>query len=79
MAPLYSVHQQAVEQTFGQFAVRELLPAAGERDRSAGFPAPLSGRLRELDAMGTSLPVEYGGLGLDAATLLCARREQLAR
>ena len=75
MPPLFSVDQQAVQQTFRQFAVRELLPGAGERDRSAEFPAPLIGRLRGLGAMGISLPAEYCGLGLDTATQLIAIEE----
>jgi alkylation response protein AidB-like acyl-CoA dehydrogenase len=75
MPPPFTAEQQAVQQTFRTFAERELWPTASERDRSARFPDALVNRLRELGAMGISLPAEYGGLGLDTATQLIAIEE----
>jgi alkylation response protein AidB-like acyl-CoA dehydrogenase len=75
MLETWTAEQREIQRTFREFAVRELLPGARERDRSAAFPADLIGRLVQLGGMGITVPVGYGGLGLDSATQLIAIEE----
>lgn len=75
MQLLFTDEQQEIRRTFREFALRELIPGAAERDRSAEFPAGLIRRLAELDALGIALPAQYGGLGQSTATQLVAVEE----
>lgn len=69
--------QQAIYESFHDFAHREVLPGAAERDRTAEFPVTLVSRIAELGGMGISVPEAEGGLGLDTQSQLIAI-EQIA-
>lgn len=72
MSFAYSEEEAALVEVFGEFARREVLPGAAERDRTGTFPADLVARLGELDGMGISLEAERGGLGLSTKAQLLA-------
>ena len=67
-----SEEQEAIRSAFAEFARREVLPGAAERDRTGEYPAALVRRLGELDGMGISVPQSAGGLGLDTGAQLIA-------
>lgn len=67
--------QRAIRAVVREFARREVAPGAHERDASGAFPRDLVTRLGDLDAMGITVPVEDGGLGLDTMTQLIAIEE----
>jgi len=67
--------QEAIRTVFREFARKEVLPSAAERDRSGEFPANLVRRLGELDGMGISVEEGAGGLGLDTQCQLIAIEE----
>jgi acyl-CoA dehydrogenase len=69
--------QLAIREVFAEFARREVLPGAAERDRTGAFPADLVRRIGELDGMGISVAEADGGLGLDTVAQLHAI-EQIA-
>jgi alkylation response protein AidB-like acyl-CoA dehydrogenase len=71
----FTEEQQRLGETLRAFALEELVPGAGERDRTAEYPADLVDRLAELELMGITVPTEYGGLGLDTPTQLVAVEE----
>ena len=67
--------QRAIRDVVRDFARREVAPGARGRDESGAFPHDLVARLGALDAMGITVPVEDGGLGLDTVTQLLAIEE----
>jgi len=67
--------QEEMHRVIREFAHNEVMPGAGERDKSGIFPAELLQRLGKLDAMGITVPEAYGGLGLDTQTQLLAIEE----
>jgi len=69
--------QLAIREVFAEFARREVVPGAAERDRTGAFPADLVRRIGELDGMGISVAEADGGLGLDTVAQLHAI-EQIA-
>jgi short/branched chain acyl-CoA dehydrogenase len=70
--------QRMLRDTVRAFAVEEVAPAAGERDRSASFPYELVAKLGELGLLGIPFPEEYGGSGGTMLALAIAI-EELAR
>lgn len=50
------------------FTAREITPRAGELDAADEYPADIVAGMRELGLFGITVPVEYGGLGLDLLT-----------
>jgi hypothetical protein len=60
------------------FAEREIRPRAAEIDRADEFPWDLYKRMAELDLLGMTVPVEYGGSGADTVSWSVAQ-EELAR
>ena len=52
-----------------EFALREVLPTARERDRDGKFPSELFKKMGAQGLSGIKVPKEYGGLGLDWMTL----------
>jgi alkylation response protein AidB-like acyl-CoA dehydrogenase len=64
-----------LRRTLRDFARRELLPGASDRDRDAAYPADLVRRLVDLGLMGITVPEADGGLGLDTLMLLVAVEE----
>ncbi|HUZ40857.1 MAG TPA: acyl-CoA dehydrogenase family protein [Acidimicrobiales bacterium] len=67
--------QRSIRDVIRDFARREVAPGARDRDESGVFPLELVRRLGALDAMGITVPVEDGGLGLDTMTQLLAIEE----
>lgn len=57
------------------FVRAEVMPGAAERDKMSAYPENLVVRLAELDLMGLTVPVAYGGVGLDTPALLVAVEE----
>lgn len=53
--------QRLVQQTARDFAARELLPHAAERDRQERFPERELAMLAELGMMAVNIPADYGG------------------
>ncbi len=54
------------------------MPTASGYEHADAYPTPLVERMRELGLFGATIPVEYGGLGLDVATY-AGIVEELAR
>ena len=51
------------------FVRRDVAPVAAQYDRDDIYPAELVDTMREMGLFGITIPEEYGGLGLDHATL----------
>jgi alkylation response protein AidB-like acyl-CoA dehydrogenase len=54
--------------TVRRFVEREVKPVAGELEHADAYPQALVDRMKELGLFGATIPVEYGGLGLDYST-----------
>src|SRR5256712_5657703 len=54
--------------TVRRFVEREVSPVASKYEHADEYPQPLVDRMRELGLFGATIPVEYGGLGLDYTT-----------
>lgn len=74
MFELSEDHKQ-IQALARDFARSEILPGAGERDRTHDFPADLVAKLSELGFMGMFIPEEYGGAGLDVLAYVIALEE----
>ena len=70
--------QALIRDTLREFVASEVLPSAGDLDRSSEFPARALAGLAELGMLGMAIPEAYGGAGLDALTSAVAV-EELAR
>ena len=60
--------QQEILRTIRDFVDRDVLPNVSRYDHADEFPEPLVQTMRELGLFGTTIPEEYGGLGLDLTT-----------
>jgi alkylation response protein AidB-like acyl-CoA dehydrogenase len=60
--------------TIRDFAAREIAPTAPERDRERGFSLELWRQMGELGLHGLAVPVEFGGVAADIATICEAAR-----
>ena len=67
-ATALSQEQQEIVATIRDFVDRDVLPSVARYDHADEFPAPLVQTMKELGLFGTTIPVEYGGLGLDLTT-----------
>src|SRR5438128_3705850 len=65
--PVDDVTTQILE-TVRRFVEREVLPVASRYEHDDEYPHDLVERMRELGLFGATIPVEYGGLGLDYST-----------
>lgn len=74
MTELSDQHRQ-FQELIRSFARREVMPGALSRDENAEDPAGILKQLAELGATGITVPVAYGGLGLDAVTLIVTIEE----
>ena len=64
--------------TVREFVDREVVPAAPQLDRDDVYPTELVEQLGEMGFFGATIPVDYGGLGLDFVTYaMCV--EELCR
>jgi alkylation response protein AidB-like acyl-CoA dehydrogenase len=60
--------QTEILRTIRAFVDRDVLPAASRYDHADEFPAPLVETMKQLGLFGTTIPEEFGGLGLDLTT-----------
>jgi alkylation response protein AidB-like acyl-CoA dehydrogenase len=63
-----SDEQQEILRTIRDFVDRDVLPNVSRYDHADEFPEPLVQTMRELGLFGTTIPEQYGGLGLDLTT-----------
>ena len=62
--------QQLLRSSIREFAERELRPHVMEWDEAQQYPRALLAKCAELGLIGTDVPEEYGGLGLDKTSSL---------
>jgi alkylation response protein AidB-like acyl-CoA dehydrogenase len=60
--------QKAITEMVRQFADEQILPNAERYDHEDSFPEPIVEQMKELGLFGTTIPEEYGGMGLDLTT-----------
>ncbi|MEN0061610.1 MAG: acyl-CoA dehydrogenase [Myxococcota bacterium] len=66
---------RAIRDHARDFARNEVLPGAGERDKTHAFPAELIAQLAEQGFLGMFVPEQYGGAGLDVLSYVLALEE----
>ncbi|MBN2799607.1 MAG: acyl-CoA dehydrogenase family protein [Deltaproteobacteria bacterium] len=66
---------QQIRDLARDFARAEILPGAGDRDKSHAFPAELVAQLAEMGFLGMFVPEEYGGAGLNMLAYVAALEE----
>lgn len=64
-----SDEHQMVQRMVRDFAAKEVLPTIQEQDRTGGMAPSVLPRMAELGILGISIPVKYGGQGMDYITL----------
>src|SRR6266536_6340401 len=67
--------QRLLEQTVREWAAREVAPRIKDLDRAHTFDPKLLPQMAELGLLGISVPVEYGGAGMDYICLGLASEE----
>ena len=60
-----STVQRDIKERSAEFADREVIPYAAQRDREDRFPSEVFEKLSEAGFMGLCVPEEYGGGGTD--------------
>jgi len=70
--------QEEIVEAVRRFVDREVVPTASSFEHSDTYPTPLVERMKELGLFGATIPLEYGGLGLDVTTYAMIV-EELAR
>lgn len=75
---LLSDEERAVQDSVARFVDQRVLPIIGDCFDQARFPAELVPEIAALGLLGASLPVEYGGGGMDAVSygLICQELER---
>jgi len=68
----YTEEQRLIRETTREFAARELRPDARRWDAEGAFPPALVPKLAALGLLGMIIPQEYGGSGLDMASMALA-------
>src|SRR5512134_3433612 len=61
--------QRLLEQTVREWGAREVAPHIKELDRQHRFDPKVLPQMAELGLLGASVPVEYGGAGMDYVSL----------
>ncbi|MCA0377734.1 MAG: acyl-CoA dehydrogenase family protein [Gemmatimonadetes bacterium] len=67
--------QAEIQRLARDYAQRELVPLAGERDRASRFDRVMVEQMAALGFLGMLIPESYDGLGLDANSYLLALEE----
>src|SRR6188768_2507136 len=67
--------QRLLEQTVREWAGREVAPRIKELDRAHSFDPKILPQMASLGLLGISVPVEYGGAGMDYICLGLASEE----
>ena len=70
-----SKEHQMVQRMVHDFAAKEVAPTIQEQDRLGGMAPHVLPRLSELGILGISIPVKYGGQGMDYISLGLASEE----
>ena len=65
MAFTLSDEHKAIRRAVRDFAENEIEPVAAEHDEQHKYPEEIRKKAAELDFVGSSIPVEYGGPGMD--------------
>src|SRR3954449_4235064 len=60
--------QKAILEMVRQFVDEQIIPQAEHYDAADEFPEPIVEQMKELGLFGTTIPEEYGGMGLDLTT-----------
>src|SRR5919109_4899017 len=60
--------QRAILEMVRRFVDEQIIPKAEHYDHEDEFPEPIVEQMKELGLFGTTIPEEYGGLGLDLTT-----------
>src|ERR1041384_6768793 len=60
--------QKAILEMVRQFVDEQIIPKAEHYDHEDEFPEPIVEQMKELGLFGTTIPEEYGGMGLDLTT-----------
>jgi alkylation response protein AidB-like acyl-CoA dehydrogenase len=60
--------QKAIMEMVRQFVDEQIIPKAEHYDHEDEFPEPIVEQMKELGLFGTTIPEEYGGMGLDLTT-----------
>jgi alkylation response protein AidB-like acyl-CoA dehydrogenase len=60
--------QKAILEMVRQFVDEQIIPQAEHYDHEDEFPDPIVDQMKELGLFGTTIPEEYGGMGLDLTT-----------
>jgi glutaryl-CoA dehydrogenase (non-decarboxylating) len=58
-----------VQRMVRDFAAKEVLPSIQEQDRAGGMSPSVLPRMAELGMLGITIPVKYGGQGMDYISL----------
>lgn len=74
----FSNEQKLIQHEIQKFASAELGPISGEIDKKAVFPVDIMQKLSHLGFLGTLIPEEFSGAGLDAVSL-CIILGELSR
>ena len=64
-----SEEHQMVQRMVRDFAAKEVLPTIQEQDRVGGMAPFIIPRMAELGILGITIPVKYGGQGMDYISL----------
>ncbi len=75
MAYQLTDEQLMIQSMVREFARKEILPTAAERDKSKEFPADNLKKMAELGLLGMMIPVQYGGEGADTISYVLALSE----
>src|SRR5687768_551670 len=60
--------QKAILEMVRQFVDEQIIPQAEHYDSADEYPEPIVEQMKELGLFGTTIPEEYGGMGLDLTT-----------
>jgi alkylation response protein AidB-like acyl-CoA dehydrogenase len=71
----FSEEHEMIRDMCRDFAENELMPIAAELDKTGRFPEELIKKAGELGLMGTTVPEEYGGAGMDTTAYVIAGEE----
>lgn len=69
--------QKGLEDLARKFVAEEIIPVAAEHDQTGEFPWGVFKKAHEVGLLNTSVPEEYGGLGLDGVSH-CVLEEEFA-
>lgn len=73
--PFFNEDHDSIREMARSFAEKELMPIAGEIDKTGLFPQHILDQMAEMGFFGIKIPEEYGGIGMDARTYVCVMEE----